>query len=643
MKKLALVTFLFLLANSHLWAQCPDDNINSTQTISVTPSTFTVNTGEYATLQVTANSYYTITTCFSPGLVFDPMLALYGDTPTPSTLLADNDDFCGPYSEICWFATFTGNVRIVVDEFDFINGPCYASGIPQTVEVYASPAQAWTGAVDTDWSKTGNWSAGQVPGSGDLVVIPPTANDPIISGDQGTVECITIHSGATLTVDVGGKIRVFDAVIDGILVDGGNLINNGSIVIEYAYEDGLDLESAGSCTNNGSIQIKHSGDDGLDIDDEPFLGAMMDNSGTLYISDSYFTGIDIEEGASMTNFAGGIIQISTTEDESLHLDGDGSSFDNYGQITINNGQREGIEVDANTTFTNHSKGRIFIINTGVESGEDDAIDNDGDFVNDGTITINGDGTSDIGIKTDTYFENNGHVFIRNVRNEAVYNEGTFENNLLLHIGTGGANSIASLANVGGTFNNGNCGIVNVTTQNLIANVSPATLTNEGQISTVFTGSNFNDATFTNNGSIAESNGVFPIASNALVGSGTVINGPIPISSAANGCPRISLSRGIPTLSEWGMILLALAMMALAVTYLKVPKLSITDGSGFQLHYFAVDKKQVATYSLAIGTALFGVFLLAILALGYQLTSADIWCSPIAVGLSTYVVSKMKEK
>jgi photosystem II stability/assembly factor-like uncharacterized protein len=68
---------------------------------------------------------------------------------------------------------------------------------------------SWTGAIDNDWSKGGNWSGGFVPLNLNDVMVPDVANDPVISLPSGTpARCntITVEPGATLTIDPGSML-----------------------------------------------------------------------------------------------------------------------------------------------------------------------------------------------------------------------------------------------------------------------------------------------------------------------------------------------------------------------------------------------------------------------------------------------------
>jgi hypothetical protein len=67
----------------------------------------------------------------------------------------------------------------------------------------------WTGAVDTDWANIGNWDRGSLPGQYDRVIIPTTANIPII-GNNSTVNVydVTLQTGASIAVQNGSSLNV---------------------------------------------------------------------------------------------------------------------------------------------------------------------------------------------------------------------------------------------------------------------------------------------------------------------------------------------------------------------------------------------------------------------------------------------------
>ena len=119
-----------------------------------------------------------------------------------------------------------------------INSSCFQGliyGQSEDYALYIEPAavSTWTGA-NTDWATATNWSSGTVPTATDNVVIPNTANQPIISSSTAAVaNNITIDASATLIVNGGGSLTM-----------DGNLTNNGAFNIES------------DASTNGSLIVK---------------------------------------------------------------------------------------------------------------------------------------------------------------------------------------------------------------------------------------------------------------------------------------------------------------------------------------------------------------------------------------------------
>jgi hypothetical protein len=68
--------------------------------------------GEYTTVNVVNGANYTFTTC--AGNSNNTALTLYNQSA--GTMMAFNDDFCGVQSQINWTSTFTGVLRVLLDE-----------------------------------------------------------------------------------------------------------------------------------------------------------------------------------------------------------------------------------------------------------------------------------------------------------------------------------------------------------------------------------------------------------------------------------------------------------------------------------------------------------------------------------------------
>ncbi len=74
----------------------------------------------------------------------------------------------------------------------------------------------WTGAIDSDWNKPGNWNPGRVPGSLSDITIPDTPNDPVVN-TLNTNRChhLTVLGGANITIPAGKSLVVYGTVTMG--------------------------------------------------------------------------------------------------------------------------------------------------------------------------------------------------------------------------------------------------------------------------------------------------------------------------------------------------------------------------------------------------------------------------------------------
>ncbi|MFZ4522947.1 MAG: C25 family cysteine peptidase [Bacteroidales bacterium] len=71
----------------------------------------------------------------------------------------------------------------------------------------------WTGTLDSDWNKAGNWNLARVPTTLNDVVIPDTPHDPVIT-TTNTTFChnLTVQNGGNLTINPGKSMVVYGTV-----------------------------------------------------------------------------------------------------------------------------------------------------------------------------------------------------------------------------------------------------------------------------------------------------------------------------------------------------------------------------------------------------------------------------------------------
>lgn len=134
----ALAVTALCLLGGRAAAQCANDNVLTGAAVSVPcPGTITVPCvlgGQYALVNVTNGNIYTFSTCTSTA--FDTQITLYDNAGGAS--LGYNDDLCGNglQSSVQWTATFSGQMRVLVDQYNCASN---AICIPLTVNCAAPP------------------------------------------------------------------------------------------------------------------------------------------------------------------------------------------------------------------------------------------------------------------------------------------------------------------------------------------------------------------------------------------------------------------------------------------------------------------------------------------------------------------------
>ncbi len=100
-----------------------------------------------------------------------------------------------PTINVCPSSTTTYTAEV---SYALCNGSVLTEIDETTVTVNGT--KTWNGSVDTNWEIAANWTPVGVPNSGDCVVIPMTANQPILNtGALGYAGTLTVLNGAVLT------------------------------------------------------------------------------------------------------------------------------------------------------------------------------------------------------------------------------------------------------------------------------------------------------------------------------------------------------------------------------------------------------------------------------------------------------------
>ena len=118
--RLALASAL-LASGSTVFGQCPNNNTYWQTTTPTCPGSTVASTclfgGEYQLINVVAGNTYTFSTCGTT--TWDTQITLYNNAGGGS--LGYNDDACGLQSSVTWVATFTGQLRVLIDAFPCAN------------------------------------------------------------------------------------------------------------------------------------------------------------------------------------------------------------------------------------------------------------------------------------------------------------------------------------------------------------------------------------------------------------------------------------------------------------------------------------------------------------------------------------------
>ena len=103
--------------------------------------------------------------------------------------------------------------------------------------ISAQTNYSWNGPPGGDWGTAANWLPNGVPGTNALdQAIIDNGGTPVFSGTS-TINKLTISNntgpleGSTLTINSGATLNVFGgSVTNPILINGGNLVNNGTLI-----------------------------------------------------------------------------------------------------------------------------------------------------------------------------------------------------------------------------------------------------------------------------------------------------------------------------------------------------------------------------------------------------------------------------
>lgn len=194
-------------------AQCGNDNTYWQTTTPTCPGTTVASTclfgGEYQLINVVAGNTYTFSTC--TGTTWDTQITVYNNAG--GALIGYNDDGCGAQSTVTWTATFTGQVRVLIDAYPCANNSscatltvsCAGSGGGGGGPANDNPCGATPLTVGSSCSFTGSTTGGATATTG-----PPAPT------------CASYGGGDvwfSLVVPANGQVTIDSNT--GVITDGG--------------------------------------------------------------------------------------------------------------------------------------------------------------------------------------------------------------------------------------------------------------------------------------------------------------------------------------------------------------------------------------------------------------------------------------
>ena len=234
----------------------------------------------------------------------------------------------------------------------------------------------WDGeGNDKEWFNPINWDGDIVPTALDDVVIPSSFI--VILDDDTAIQSLRLEG--MLTIENSAVLGVFEATQDGVEIFRGTLVVDGALNVALAEGWGIDMQLSSLLIINGKVTINDVGTRGINIS----TNAELRVSGTLDIVGAESHGVVMNFMCSVEIMASGIVTI----EDVLNGIEVSNTFINHGTVLISQPKTSfsstyGIKNSQHGVFENRPSGSIQII------GEFSlGIDNDGEVLNSGTITI----------------------------------------------------------------------------------------------------------------------------------------------------------------------------------------------------------------------------------------------------------------
>ena len=382
----------------------------------------------------------------------------------------------------------------------------------------------WTGGGDgSSWNDSNNWDTGTVPTNEDIAYISGSAH--VVVDASVEVHLLRLTGDATLFVTTSGQMLFPPLPSDSkeiVQLEGNaSFINGGIVMIKgNTFENPIEAFDNSSINNFGTLIIDPFFSEAEYIYLKDF--SSLTNSGEISILSAEYGSIKMLDETSIINH--GTINIKNSSGIALELR-TSSIVDNYGVFRIEDNLVSGIALYRDAIFNNYAT--LELINVGGTYAL--RTRNDARFINKTSGNTNIIASSTWGLLVGSgEMLNYGHLSVQTNKvtadDTAIYLncDALFKNDGILEItATGIAIQLGDNISCPSTeFINEACGEIYILSQSkiILDQLIPQSFTNNGFLSTVFTGTNINYGTFLNNGQISAPGGF-------MTAPDPVINGP----------------------------------------------------------------------------------------------------------------------
>jgi len=288
-----------------------------------------------------------------------------GSTVTPVVYWASSDTSVFTVADSGTTATVTavapGTANLIAS-----SGAAYDE-VPIPVVALGTATKTWTGGDATNptlWSDPDNWMPAGVPGPGDVVLVPATANDPQVDASV-TLTGLTVSTGASvdlmqqafevtgnLTVDgtlangevvVSGPGSFLEGTVDRLRVSSDRVVSstlylNGDLTLEATLSVGREaIYVAGTLTTTGVGALGMTTTGGyVTTAGATFSGGSED--GLLTAGELYVSGDFVASGDSLAFAAGPshTVVLNGTATQTLDFQSAGPSAGRFGTLLVQN-------------------------------------------------------------------------------------------------------------------------------------------------------------------------------------------------------------------------------------------------------------------------------------------------------------------